>query len=558
MQAQNTEQMNTSLKSFALNLIFLCLLPVFFDVHAQSEKAFTKQTIMIPMDDGIRLATDIYLPKKAEAPYPCILIRTPYNKNGEGEGKKFTVLGYAVVKQDTRGKYESEGEFYPFVNERSDGLTTIKWIRSQSWSNGKIAGWGGSYVGYTQWAVADRLNAMVPVVTSANMYDLIYPSGIFSLATAFNWGLKVDSRTALSIDNKKIREAYSILPLSSADNFAGQQNDFTDDWIKHQFYDAFWGMQDHRMARICPIYSFAGWNDIFLETQIRDFTSPAIKHPPDSRLVIGPYAHGKIEIETDYGDNLDIDQHFNEDILAFLERNLKDGASTTPRRDPYVLFIMHRNEWYSCREWPPENTKVLSYFLGPDGGISTRSYSENKTFKYTYDPLNPYPSLGGTFLGKGVGPAYQNANINRKDQIVFEGPELENPLILLGPVRAVIFVRTDVPSTDFFVSLQEVRPDGKIINIQEGGRTVYNDVKSEPEIKKLDLSLWATGIQINPGHRLRVVITSALFPRYNRNINSGESIFEAKNPRTAHQTIYVGPIYPSRILLPVLNLSGKR
>lgn len=551
--------MNYSTKLFIPNLVFLLLLPAIFFVQAQTqtEKDFTKQTIMIPMDDGVRLATDIYLPLGVDAPFPCILIRTPYNKNGEGEGRKYTKLGYAVVKQDTRGKYDSEGKFYPFVNERRDGLATIKWIRSQDWSTGKIAGMGGSYVGYTQWSIADQLDAMIPVLTSACMYNLIYPSGIFSLATAFNWGLKVDSKTTLPIEEKKIREAYSILPLSSADNFAGRQNDFTDDWIRHQYYDAFWGKQDHRMAKICPIYSFAGWNDIFLDAQIRDFTSPDIKHPPDSRLFIGPYAHGKIDIKTDYGDNLDIGKHFNDEILAFIERNLKDVASITLQHDPYVLFIMHRNEWYSCKQWPPENSRITPYFLGPDGSISMRSFGEDKEFKYTYDPLHPYPSIGGTLLGSGVGPAYQNETIKRKDQVAFESKELEEPLVLLGPVRAIIYVKTDAPATDFFVSLQEVRPDGKIVNIQEGGKTVYHDVQSEPELKKLDLSLWATGIQINQGHKLRIVITSSLFPRYNRNINSGENIFDANSPKKAHQTIYVGQSNPARILLPILDLSAE-
>ncbi len=554
----NYKQIKNFFKYSVLDLAFLLLVIPSLASLGQSKNAFTKQTLMIPMEDGVRLATDIYLPKDAYAPIPCILIRTPYNKNGDGEGKKFTALGYAVVKQDTRGKYGSEGKFYPFINERRDGLATLEWIRSQSWSNGKVAGWGGSYVGYTQWAVADQLDAMVPVVTSARMYDMIYPSGIFSLATAFNWGLKVDSKTTLPIAEKKIREAYSILPLSSADNFAGRQNDFTDDWVRHQYFDAFWGKQDHRMAKICPLYSFAGWNDIFLEAQIRDFTTSGIHHPPDSRLIIGPYAHGKIDIETDYGDNLDIDKHFNEEILAFLERNLKDVTSVTFQRDPYTLFIMHRNEWYNCKEWPPANTKVTPYFLGPEGSISPQPFDDDNEFKYTYDPLDPYPSLGGTLLGTGVGPAFQNANTGRKDQVVFESPELEKPLVLLGPVRAVIFIKTDAPATDFFVSLQEVHPDGKIINIQEGGKTVYNDVRAAPELKKMDISLWATGIQINPGYKLRVVISSSLFPRYNRNINSGEKIFSAKNPHVANQFIYTGKSYPSRVMLPVLHFpAGK-
>ena len=162
---------------------------------SQGAEHFTKSSEKIVMSDGVKLATDIYLPAQGEK-WPCILMRSPYNKNNsKGDGEKFTKMGYAVVIQDTRGKFESEGKFYPFKHDRKDGLATIDWIKSQKWFGGKIAGWGGSYVGYTQWAIADQLDAFVPVVTSANMYDLCYPSGIFSLATAFNWGLAVDSKT---------------------------------------------------------------------------------------------------------------------------------------------------------------------------------------------------------------------------------------------------------------------------------------------------------------------------------------------------------------------------
>ncbi len=530
--------------------------PAISNPDDKENKNFSKQTVMIPVEDTIRLSTDIYLPDK-DGPFPCILIRSPYNKNSsKGDGEMFAGLGYAVVIQDTRGKFESEGKFYPFKYDRHDGLVTVKWIKSQPWSNGKIAGWGGSYLGYTQWAIADQLAAITPLVTSANMYELAYPSGILSLATLFNWGLVIDSKTVNKIEPEKITAAFSILPLSVADDSTYQKNDFVDDCLEHQYEDAYWGTMNHRSAEPCPMYSIAGWYDIFLMAQIRDFEAQSSRRYPDSRLLIGPYAHGKTLIETDFGEHGKIRNH-QDKMLSFLSSHLTDEnhmADEKSKDKPYSFFIIHRNEWYEAEQWPPENSNSTPYFLSSNGTITTQASSFDEIAEYTYNPEDPYMSLGGTFLGSGAGPAFQGPNLNREDQVVFESEPLGKDLVLLGPLDATIYISTDAPSTDFYVSLHEIRSDGRIVNIQEGGRTIYIDEMSDSRVQKVDISLWATGYQINKGHKIRVIITSSLFPRYNRNLNSGEPIFKAMNPRPAHQKVYFGEKYPSHLKLPVLDI----
>ena len=520
-------------------------------VQQQAEaKIFPKQTYFVTTKDSIKLATDVYLPKKIGS-FPCILIRSPYNKkNSAKESESFTKDGYAVVIQDTRGKFESEGKFYPLKYERQDGLATVKWIRSQPWSNGKIAGWGGSYVGYTQWAIADELDAMTPVVTSAHMYELMYPNGIFSLATAFNWGLVVDSKTINPIPPEKVIAAYSILPLSVADDSTYKQNDFLNDWLSHPFDDAYWGAMNHRFSDVCPMYSIAGWYDIFLESQIRDFVELGDQRHPDSRLVVGPFAHGKIDIETDWGKNGNIYRN-RDDIMSFLATHLRVSKTERKPQKPFSLFIIHRNEWVESETWPPEDCQFTPYYFASGNNLIKLKENQNDTVSYTYDPLNPYNSIGGTYLGTGVGPAFQNPNKDRTDQIVFESAPLEQPLVLLGPIDATIYASTDAPSADFFVSLHEVRANSQIINIQEGGSRIYSDPLAQPRPQRIDISLWASGYQINGGHRLRIVISSSLFPRYNRNLNSGEKIFDAHDSRRAEQTIFFGEKYPSHVRLPV-------
>ncbi len=520
----------------------------------------TKQTVFITVDDTIKLATDLYFPNKT-GPFSCILVRNPYNKNGIGEyGEKYVKLflknGWAVIIQDTRGKFESNGTFCPFKHERSDGLATVKWIRSQSWSNGKIAGWGMSYMGYTQWAIADQLDVITPTLTSANMYEVFYPAGIYSLATALNWGLPNGARTYNAISPEKMEESYYILPLSVADDSTVKQINFMDTWLKHPLEDAYWGVMNQRSAVTCPIFSIAGWYDIFLMAQIRDFEMMKPYRHPESRLIIGPYAHGQITIDTDFGKNGDFSLH-DDEMMAFIKKHLTKDTEETEgscTNKPYSFYIIHRNEWLESNQWPPENSHPTPFYLHSNGEISQYPDDTEKIIGYTYDPADPFPSIGGTYLGVGVGPAFQNSNKKREDQIVFESGPLKKPLVLLGPIDATIYAGTDAPSTDFFILLQEVRADGKIINIQEGGKRIYSDEKALSRPQRTTMSLWATGYQIEADHKLRVVITSSLFPRYNRNLNSGKPIFKAKYPRVAHQKIYFGNKFSSYVMLPVMDI----
>ncbi|MEN8201179.1 MAG: CocE/NonD family hydrolase [Bacteroidota bacterium] len=552
--------MNLLKKSCTLLGLLILLSQQYTYAQQGTGKELSKETIFITVEDSIQLGTDLYFPE-GKGPFPTILVRMPYNINGIGTyGEKivsgFLENGWMAVLQDTRGKFTSNGEYHPFRHERPDGLATVQWIRSQPWCNGKIAGWGGSYVGYTQWAIADVLDVITPTVTSANMYELIYPDGILSLATGLNWGLANGARTYNAVDPEKMKNSYFTLPLSVSDDSAVKQIGFLDAWLAHPHEDGYWGAMNHRAAITCPVLTIAGWYDIFLMAQIRDFEMMEPCRHPDSRLMIGPYAHGTITIETDFGKDGDLTVLEGDLVSAFIKKHLEEESPASDQSGsgkPYSFFIMHRNQWVDCEAWPPGNSTPTPFYLNPDGTISQDHNPTGKVIEYSYDPLDPYPSLGGTFLGVGVGPAYQNANTGRTDQVVFESEALEEPLVLLGPIDATIYAETDAPTTDFYISLQEVRSDGKIINIQEGGKTFYSEERA-PWPKKLDISVWATGYQVEAGHKLRVVISSSLFPRFNRNLNSGEEIFNAQNPRIARQKIYFGEKYPAHIILPVLEI----
>ncbi len=541
------------IRQLFFNLLLISISLNLLAGNKEDVKEYRKLEITIPMNDGTSLATDIYLPK-IDSPLPVILVRTPYNKEMvKGAAEKFLKYNIAVVSQDCRGRYKSGGVFYPFVHEREDGLATLKWIRGQTWSNGKIGGWGGSYVGYTQWAISDSLDVLTPHLTGADIYGLLYPDSLFSLQTAFNWGLVISAKKVTEALQKGIPKSYSILPLSSADDSVSYDVKYINDWIEHEKYDNYWKTMDHRTFTSSPILSVAGWYDIFLKQQIMDFQSLAVKGHPDNRLVIGPWCHGSQGIKKEYGG---LEKKGNqEDIIGnFLVNHLADPAHhimTKPFADKkYNLFIMERDEYFGSDCWPPRESKSISYYIGNENYLSTKVCPESGKLQYTYFPEQPFLSAGGTGLGANVGPALQNSNINRKDQLIFATPVLKDPLTLLGDLSAVLYVSSDVECTDFFICVQDVFPNGDIINIQEGGARVHFP---DHKIKKQEISVWSTGYELKQGHQLRVVITSSWFPRFNRSLNFCEPAFTATRIKPANQTVYFGTKTPSHLILPVLN-----
>jgi putative CocE/NonD family hydrolase len=508
--------------------------------------------VNIITNDSISLSTTVFVPR-GKKKFPAMLVRTPYNKVAEEwMGRVFGIYGIAVVIQDVRGKYESQGEYYPFIHEREDGLKTLRWIKAQSWSNGTVAGWGGSYVGYTQWAISDSLDYVVPLLTGANIYDFLYPNGIFSLQSAFDWGLKNASSRLNDIPADRITTSFSHLPLSTADDSVLRDIPYINDWLVHENYDNYWNSMNFRGISKASVLSIAGWYDIFLKAQIEDFLELSGNGNSDNRMIIGPWCHGSQSEVNTYGGEKNTGSPRK--IMSYMVKIIKGRSHPLPsplKDNIFNLYIMERNEYFGSDVWPPRETRIVPYYFGPGGTLGVEPYPSPGRFSYTYDPLDPYHSFGGTALGEKIGPARQNSNISRTDQVVFEMPVSGKPVVLLGPVSAVLWISSDVKTTDFYVCLQDVFPDGKIINIQEGGAKVRLE-GNKPE--KKDISVWSTGYQVNPSHKIRVTISSSWFPRFNRNLNDGLPIAVAANPVVANQTIYYGPEMPSAINLPVLSI----
>jgi putative CocE/NonD family hydrolase len=315
---------------------------------------------------------------------------------------------------------------------------------------------------------------------------------------------------------------------------------------------------DFRNLNRAPMVSIAGWYDIFLKAQLADFISAEKRGNNNNRMIIGPWCHGGQGEKNEYGGTKKSGNPAK--MFLYAKNTLKGKKARLPKplKDSrYNLFVMERNEYVGSDVWPPAGTEITPFYIGPDGYLDKAPAGSSGKLQYVYDPADPYPSIGGTILGDSVGPARQNQNVMRKDQLVFEMNISDKPLTLLGPVSATLWVSSDAPCTDFIAGIQDVFPDGKIINIQEGGARLNSIVTGKPF--KTEISIWATGYQVNPGHKLRVFIASSWHPRYNRNLNNCQPMASATNPVKAVQSVYYGDTMSSSINLPIFEdrISGK-
>jgi len=540
--------------------------------------------VMVPMSDGVRLATDIYKPVGLERG-PVVLIRTPYNKSA----KEFTAYaykiisrhGYFVAVQDCRGRFASEGEFYPFINESRDGKDTVAWLVKQPWCDGHVGTWGASYFGYTQWALADGnrdLDAMVSYLTTAGIEKILYQGGALNYQNILFWSSTNSEQEAMEIPKQDMKEAVWNLPLSTSDDkAAGFTVPMFDDVVNFDVLEYREAMAyDQKFDEVsAPSYNVAGWYDLFQKFQIEDFM--AIRREAEeparsmSRMVVGPWGHGffsRPAVRFDDGSIARLPQF--ERMMDFLDQMLKGEDRGVEDWPPWRIYVMGAEEWRDFETWPPENMRpVPCYFhsggeansAGGGGTLSFRTPGQEPADGFAYDPRDPVPTAGGPLLVEGLGPVKQKEVEAREDVLVYTSDALESPLTLMGPVKVVLYASSDAPDTDFTAKLCDVYPNGKSVNITDGivrARFRKGDVASpEPitpgETYEYEIDLWYTAYLFKPGHRVRVQVSSSNFPRFDRNLNTGKDMATGTEMRVARQKVFHDSKRPSHILLPVVE-----
>jgi putative CocE/NonD family hydrolase len=574
-----------------------------------------EKNVMVPMGDGVRLATDVYRPEGG-GPFPVVLQLMPYNKELPGLlNFSFDVLraaqsGYAVVVQDNRGRFASEGDFNPFFNDASDGADTVAWAAAQPWSTGQVGMAGASYFGATQWLTASAappaLKAIAPFVTTDQYYESwAYQGGAFQLGFNLHWTLSslalgelqrragageatledLGALIAAVDDNEAL---YWRLPLHNPPELRGLAS-YYDDWLEHPSYDEFWKACAPResYARItAPALNMGGWYDLFLKGTIANYLGMKQHGGSDDarslqRLVIGPWAHGPLAgwfPERSYGTMSGTDAA---DItgmqLRWFDHLLKGEDNGLRDEKPVRIFVMGANVWRDEEDWPLPDTQFVDYFLDSggrantasgDGVLSTQSGGTDGHDRYLYDPRDPVPTTGGAsflpglFIGANAGPRDQRTVEQRHDVLCYSTEPLQTPLEVTGPVEAVVYVSSSVVDTDFTAKLVDVWPDGRAESVADGIiRARYRESLSEPslmdpgQVYELRIDLVATSNLFAAGHRVRLEISSSNFPRFDRNTNTGGTIASETEAdfQPALNRVHHGGQHPSRLVLPLIQ-----
>ncbi len=551
----------------------------------------------VPMRDGVKLYADVYRPK-SDGRYPVLVVRTPYGVQRDGVHEtmmKFAGRSYAVVVQDVRGRYESEGKWDPFRYEAKDGFDTVQWAAEQPWSNGKVAMQGGSYLGHVQWRAAvlapSKLITIFPAVASTNIYaNWITFGGAFRLSFNYGWGVvRMPNRIMLpqywhtekyTPTELKYETILQHLPLKEGDlRSAGYAVQHYRDWIAHPGYDDYWkeiSDEEHFADVRVPVHTSGGWFDIFLPGTINGFTGMRRQGGTEqarreTKMIIGPWGHGPSQKfgDVDFGPTAMRVQFDRE--LRWFDHYLKGIDNGIDKEPPIEIFYMGINRWKHESDWPIPGTKFTPYYLDSrgeansssgNGGLNTTKPNAAASDQYNYDPNSPVPTVGGNnCCGTPTlaGPKDQRPIEARPDVLVYTSSILEQPVAIAGPVKMKLFASTDGPDTDFAVKLVDVSPDGFAMNIAEGIiRARYRKGTNQMELLKpgevyeFDIDMVGTANVFQKGHRIRVDVTSSNFPQFDRNPNTGEAFGASSKVRTAKQTVFHTTQRSSHILLPVV------
>jgi putative CocE/NonD family hydrolase len=519
-----------------------------------------QRDLEVPMADGVVLLADRYWSAPMEAK-PTVLVRSPYGRRGVYGflyGRLLAERGFQAVVQSCRGTFGSGGTFEPFRRERLDGLATLEWIRAREWFDGRIALLGGSYLGFTQWAIADaagpELKAMSTSMTSAEFRSVTYPGESFWLESTLTWAVSLESqeRSALGVaagfllPNSRLQEAFNCLPVGEADWMAlGKELPHWEQWVRHnQPGDQWWAPTDFsgRIAEVsAPNHMIGGWYDIFLPQTLRDYRV-LVEAGRAPYLTIGPWTH------TDPG----IVQTALAEAVAWFRAHLL-GDRALLRESPVRVFVLGAGAWRDFPSWPPPGVRVRHLHLQPAGRLAPEPPPESAADRYRYDPADPTPNLGGAGMGRSTGPKDNRKLEARPDVLCYSTDPLERDLEVMGQLRAELFARSSLVHTDFFARLCDVDPAGRSSNVSDA---LVRVVPGRPAAEAdgglhVSIDLWPTAYRFRRGHRLRLQVSSGAHPRWARNLGSGEPLAIAVTLQAAEQSIYHDPAHPSRLTLSV-------
>ncbi len=572
-------------------LVLTLLLSAFLGGQRDASAQPPPRNERVETQDGVSLRTEVFLPK-AKGAFPTVLMRTPYSKWLENDTNRtaqdLASAGFACVVQDCRGTGKSAGQWYPYRYETTDGMDTLTWVRKQLWCNGSVGLYGDSYLGYTHFCLANKAGEMVKAgyahVPTFDWYDTTYLGGAMRLDARVTWNTFVArpnvDQAPLVVGNLKDwnwETSYRHLPLLEWDKTVGHEIAWMRDSVKHPQRDEYW--RDFEIAgdlneTVIPNLVVSGWYDIFLDQALR-YPEIIRKHSLNKRarehqhVVIGPWGHApnKRTGQRDFGENSTkkLDE-LRRDWYAHWLNGANNGIDKLPM---FQLFVMGGNRWRESNDWPLPQTQWTKYYfhskgaansLQGDGKLTTAPPQAEEADRFVYDPDNPVPTNGGEFrLFAPWGPQDQRPIEARDDVLVYTSEVVKEPLEVTGPIRVVLYAATSARDTDWTAKLVDVAPDGKAFNLCDGIiRARYRNPEKgsellEPEkVYRYEIDLWATSNEFQPGHRVRIEVSSSNFPRFNRNLNTGATFGQSSEFIVAYQTVLHNSEYASHVVLPVI------
>jgi uncharacterized protein len=574
-----------------------------------SYQVVVEKNLAMRTRDGVTLRADVYRPD-SPGRFPVLVIRTPYDKSADNaltEKTYFPPCGYVVVVQDTRGRFASEGDFYPFLHEATDGYDTVEWAAQLPWSNGKVGMVGQSYMAVVQYQVAatrpPHLAAMCPVSGSTSYFEnSIWRRGVFELAYRLRYFIMMARETLMrqglfeqqwpaiarylkdpsDIRSPLTSEAISHLPLRDWGERLRDSVPYCAEMLANSRYGPYWQAADlgrHFHGVPVPIFHVGSWYDMFQSDTVKMFVGlrkGAMNEDArlGQKLLMGPWAHllpystptSRGTGDIDFGPAARIDLHAIQ--LQWFDYHLKGIRNGANEEPPVRIFVMGDNTWRDEQEWPLARTQFTPMYLSSggkangllgDGGLRPTAPANQAYDAYVYDPADPVPTCGGTYIGPGNGVRNQAAIEQRNDVLVYTGETLGRDLEVTGPVVLKLFAASSAPDTDFTAKLVDVRPDGYAHNVAEGVvRARFRDSLEIPklitpgEIYQYAIDMWSTSHVFKAGHRLRLEVSSSNFPRYDRNQNTGDELGTSAEFHTANQQVFHDSRYPSHLILPII------
>jgi putative CocE/NonD family hydrolase len=540
-------------------------------------------SVPVAMRDGVRLSANVFLASE-RARVPAILLRTPYGKGADitPNHQAFVERGYAIVVQDVRGRYESEGAFQPLTQEVHDGDDTLNWIARQPWSDGKIGMMGGSYLGIVQWKAAlannPHLKAIFPVVSGYDDYrDRYYSTGgAMKLGNRLEW---MSENLRAPGYHQDFSQFVLHLPVRSADLAAlGWTSPMYREVMEHPAFDGFWraiSTKEHLDKVRVPVFSVGGWYDNFVQSDLEAFAALR-RQSGVNRVLVGPWAHNMSAPfeNASFGANASVPVRALQ--LEWFDQWLMGKDSPLLSQPPVKIFVMGSNRWREEQAWPPAEARPKTLYLesagkanslAGDGALNEKPAHKPAADQFVFDPYSPVPTRGGAVCCNPRvfpwGPMDQRPVEQRKDVLVYTTKPLKHDLEALGSVQAVLYVASSARDTDFTAKLVDVFPNGEARNLTDGMlRLRYRNSLEKPElatpgeIYRVTVDAGVTGNLFRKGHRIRLEISSSNFPRFDRNANTGGAVEQAAKLIKASQTVYHDSAHPSCLVLMVMPGKG--